>query len=308
MGTGPDLPRALVSWIREQIPGRSLVRFTDLAGGHRNDNVAVATDRGEHFVVRRYLVPETCAVELAVMERVRELVAVPGVVAADVDGSAAGEPVVLLAFVDGELLQALIPSLDGPEASRLGAAVGETLARIGTVRFGRAGFFTKGDLDPAGAGGEAADLVEFVTRRLDRIDGLDSDEKTRLIGLAERNQPLIEAAAGTDRLVHADFNAKNLIVSPNAGQWQVSVLDWEFAYSGHPLADVANMLRFPAEMPPAFEEGFLKGFRDSGGVLGDQWRETSQALDLFALADLLTRPVTHPLAGKVREVIRHRLS
>lgn len=127
-----------------------------------------------------------------------------------------------------------------------------------------------------------------------------------LIGFAERSQPLIEAAASVDRLVHADFNAKNLVIASNAGRWHVSVLDWEFARSGNPLVDVANMLRFPEDLSLDFEEGFIAGFRDSGGVLGEQWRETSRALDLFALTDLLTLPVTHPLAGQLRDVIRRR--
>jgi len=52
-------------------------------------------------------------------------------------------------------------------------------------------------------------------------------------------------------LVHGDFGKRNLLVRSIAGQWIVAaVLDWEFAVSGSPLADLGHFLRYePASRP-----------------------------------------------------------
>ena len=91
------------------------------------------------------------------------------------------------------------------------------------------------------------------------------------------------------------------------GGWRVvAVLDWEYAFSSSPLYDVGNMLRFPR--PPGFEEAFLAGFRDNGGELPPDWRRLSRALDLYSLADFLTRPVEHRYFGRAIDRIRALLT
>jgi aminoglycoside phosphotransferase (APT) family kinase protein len=109
--------------------------------------------------------------------------------------------------------------------------------------------------------------------------------------------------------VHSDFNPKNLLALRGAdGHWRITaVLDWEFAFSGSPLHDVGNMLRFGGEIPAAFADGFADGFRAGGGELPPDWREVSAALDLFALADLLTRPAGHRYFLKAVAALRARL-
>jgi hypothetical protein len=73
------------------------------------------------------------------------------------------------------------------------------------------------------------------------------------------------------------------------------------------MFDIGNMLRFPSELPPAFAEGFIAGYAGTGGHLPDNWRELSQAADLFALADFLTRPPAHLFFGKAVQLIRELL-
>jgi aminoglycoside phosphotransferase (APT) family kinase protein len=114
--------------------------------------------------------------------------------------------------------------------------------------------------------------------------------------------------AGARQLVHADYNAKNLLVTAGTGGWSVSaVLDWEFACSGSPLADIGNMLRFGEQIPAPFADSFIAGYVAAGGELPARWRELSAALDLYALADFLTRPPDHRYFGKAVAVIRDRL-
>jgi aminoglycoside phosphotransferase (APT) family kinase protein len=114
--------------------------------------------------------------------------------------------------------------------------------------------------------------------------------------------------AGSRQLVHSDYNGKNLLAVCRGGRWLISaVLDWEFAFSGSPLTDVGNMLRFRDRYPPGFTDGFLAGYQDAGGQLPPRWREISEALDLYALADFLTRPPDHPYFAKAVALIRNRL-
>jgi hypothetical protein len=92
------------------------------------------------------------------------------------------------------------------------------------------------------------------------------------------------------------------------GGWRVdAVLDWEFGYSGCPYGDAANMARFGADYPARFLDGFRAAFADhqpAGGVLAEDWGYLGRVLDMFALSDLLTRPLGHPVADQAAEQVR----
>jgi aminoglycoside phosphotransferase (APT) family kinase protein len=90
--------------------GRRLVRATRLSGGYRNDNIALTTGTGERYVLRRYPLANACAVEAALAARLAGVVPVAEVVAADPDGTAAGEPVLLSRFVSGVAVGARWPT------------------------------------------------------------------------------------------------------------------------------------------------------------------------------------------------------
>lgn len=110
------------------------------------------------------------------------------------------------------------------------------------------------------------------------------------------------------RLVHADANPKNILVTRGAGGWRVdAVLDWEFSFSGCPYADAANMTRFCDDHPGGFAEGFRSGFagdRPAEVPRGNHWAYLGHVLDMFALSDLVTRPAGHPVADQAAELIR----
>ncbi|GID90886.1 hypothetical protein Adi01nite_02980 [Amorphoplanes digitatis] len=195
-----------------------------------------------------------------------------------------------------------------PAAAELGRVTGRALAGIGSVSFAAPGFFSGGALEPGPAGIEPTEgLDTFVRRCLAEGNGaghLSDAEQRELLRFAEASTPGLEVLRGSRRLVHADFNPKNLLVGrDDDGHWRVTaVLDWEFAFSSAPLFDVGNMLRDPR--PAAFEAGFVDGFRDGGGHLPADWRRLSRALDLYSLADLLTRPVDHRYFRRAVERIR----
>jgi Phosphotransferase enzyme family len=113
----PDLDPPILDWVvRRALPGHRITGIQPLIGGYVNDNVLIVSDTGDRYVLRRYRRRNTCAIEAALAARLAGIVPVPEVVAADPDGTDAGEPVLLSCFVPGTLLsQALAgPASAGP--------------------------------------------------------------------------------------------------------------------------------------------------------------------------------------------------
>lgn len=110
-------------------------------------------------------------------------------------------------------------------------------------------------------------------------------------------------------LVHGDFDPANILVDQQDGKWKISaILDWEFAFSGSLLCDLANMLRYSHQMPDSFEESFLKALEKNGMKLPENWRISIHLLNLISLLDCLTRcpPKKRPHQCKdICELIAH---
>ncbi|MDT5024431.1 MAG: hypothetical protein QOE61_857, partial [Micromonosporaceae bacterium] len=71
--------------------------------------------------------------------------------------------------------------------------------------------------------------------------------------------------------------------------------------------DAANMARFGADYPARFLDGFRTAFADhhpADPALAEDWGYLGRVLDMFALSDLVTRPVGHPVAGQAADQVR----
>nr|BFE70411.1 hypothetical protein GCM10020092_037120 [Actinoplanes digitatis] len=163
------------------------------------------------------------------------------------------------------------------------------------MSFAAPGFFSGGALEPGPAGIEPTEgLDTFVRRCLAEGNGaghLSDAEQRELLRFAEASTPGLEVLRGSRRLVHADFNPKNLLVGrDDDGHWRVTaVLDWEFAFSSAPLFDVGNMLRDP------------RPSRVRGGLRGRLPRRRRPPARGLAAAQPGTRPV---LAGRPADPAR----
>jgi aminoglycoside phosphotransferase (APT) family kinase protein len=307
-----ELGLVAANWLGTVLPGQRLTSARLLSCGYRNRNTLIRTASGQRFVLRQYLQPSagrSCEIEAALTARLQDRVPVPEVIAADIDGTAAGQPILLSRFVPGVMLKSVLADRSAPAAD-LGRGVGRVLAAIGTLTFDGPGLFTDGSLQPSEAGLPGT-LPEFVARCVSAgpaATALSAAELTALGKLADSAKSHLDRLPSASQLVHSDFNPKNLLVQEQAGQWSVSaVLDWEYAFSGSALCDVGNMLRFAEEIPADFAAGFIDGFTEAGGALPPDWREVSRALDLYALADLLTRPADHRYFGKALAAVRAQL-
>jgi aminoglycoside phosphotransferase (APT) family kinase protein len=317
--SGTELDSAAVAWLRRVLPseggrggGRGITAAEPLGGGYRNENIRLVTDGGS-YVLRRYLpgdAARTCAIEAALAARLAAAgVPAAEVIAADPEGSASGRPLLLARHMPGVMVSEAL-SRDPAAAAGLGAAAGRALAAIGAVTFPCGGAFTGPDLVPSPEALPASlpEFLESCLRAGNAAGALSPAEIGRLRALAAAADPLARSVGRARQLVHSDYNGKNLLVVGGDGRWSISaVLDWEFAFSGSPLTDVGNMLRFRDSKPPGFADGFIAGYRDAGGQLPERWREISEALDLYALADFLTRPPGHRYFGKAVAALKDRL-
>ena len=80
------------------------------------------------------------------------------------------------------------------------------------------------------------------------------------------------------------------------------MLDWEFAWSGPPLLDVGQLLRW--DPPPEFTRAFARSYRQHGGQLPDGWERWAALFDLFNLVGSVERSLPAP---RRREDTRRRL-
>jgi hypothetical protein len=226
----------------------------------------------------------------------------------------------VLEFVSATPLSEVLSGADAAdEASmrELGAEVGRILGCIGHVTFDRPGFFGNADLV---VGANLGDDMEPWSKQLPVValncmvaapEGrLGPGERDACIDLCREHAPALQRIDDQSRLVHADANPKNVLVSRGPEGWRVdAVLDWEFSFSGSPYADAANMTRFGGDYPLGFSDGFQSGFGASQSDNSNKdWAYLGRVMDMFALSDLVTRPAGHPVADRAAAEIRRWLA
>ena len=285
-----------------------------MAGGFRNENLLLQTRAGWSFVLRRYRHDNRCAVEAALLELLAGRVPVPEVVAADPEGTVCGEPVLITSYLDGVALTSAFADQDDPGCVGLADQLGAALAAVHAIGFDESGVFHDESLTPTPMPAEMASLPQFVAGQVESgalNRRLSQREQRALMALAQRQSPLIENTMQARGLVHSDFNPKNIIVRPTrrSGGWQlVAVIDWVFAFSGCGLADFGNLLRFVDELPAGLVDRLPSAYRQAGGRLDHEWRETAAALDLFALTDLAARTGHSAVAERAVEALRAQIA
>jgi aminoglycoside phosphotransferase (APT) family kinase protein len=283
-----------------------------LAGGFSHETCLLTLADGRDVVAR--LGGPDPAIEAAVMAAAGAYVPVPEVLLVLPPAGEDTRPAMVIEYVAGTPLS-LVLSRGSPgevELGELGVAVGRVVAGIGAVAFDRPGFFTDDKLNVRPERPWSRQLPGFAEACMDATVHLDPATRRAWVELCAASAPALVAVDDQTRLVHADINPKNLLVTRTPDGWCVdAVLDWEFGYSGCPYGDAANMARFGAGYPAGFLDGFRTGFADHrpvGATLHDDWEHLGHVLDMFALSELVTRPAGHPVAEQAAERIRQRIA
>lgn len=277
--------------VRTALPRCRLLAIQPLAG-LRNANFKLLLDRVPRSVVLRIYEQDAslCRKELDLLRLVRGAVPVPEVIHAEPNGFEDLPPLAVLRFVQGIPFAELVRAGDRAGIAQAARSAGEILAAIGRVTFPKSGWLGAGPAVTAPLLEGPDPIPRFVDLCLAsaRLPGQLCD---RTHSLVWSQAPRLARLAAETCLVHGDFNGPNLLVRRTARRWSVAaVLDWEFAVSGSPLADIGNFLRYEIASHPLLEPQFSSGYKQVGPGLPRNWRRLARLVDLAALCEALTRP------------------
>jgi aminoglycoside phosphotransferase (APT) family kinase protein len=220
--------------------GEGEIEASPIGEGH--SNVTYLIRRGEtEVVLRRPPRPPLPPSAHDVLREARLLRAladtparVPAVLAVGEDEQTIGSPFYVMERVEGDVIVASIPeALDTPaERRRISDELIDALVEIHGVDWRAVGL--EGFGKPTG----------YLERQLRRFRGLWELNKTREIAAVERVGAWLEQnmpQSGPATIVHGDFRLGNTIFASGAPARLASVLDWEMATIGDPLADLGYL-------------------------------------------------------------------
>lgn len=308
---------ALDGIVQTALPGARVLACEALSNGLRNANFKLRLDRAPDSVVLRIYEHDAslCRKEIDLMSLAGAAVPVPEVLHAEPEGWADLPPFLITRWIEGISFRDLKRSGDRQAIAEAAGAVGETLAAIGRFTFPKPGWLLPGPavgaplLEGADALPRFIDLCLATENLRGRMSSdLREGTQAEMWRWAKRLAHHTEEAC----LAHGDFNRRNLLVHLAAGRWRVAaVLDWEFAVSGSPLADIGSFLRYERAAQPMAEPHFSEGYQRAGGQLPADWRRLARLIDLAALCESLTHDalpdtVTVEIVEIVRAVVEDR--
>lgn len=300
--------------VRLAYPDKKLISHELMAGGCANLNVKIMLEAEKHpLVLRIYLRDEMAAYrEQKLAALLKQTIPVP---LTHYIGELEGYHFAITEFMLGFSLRDLLLGGLPHDTSAVMYEVGTILSKITTHEFSQPGFFDK-ELGVV-PHSPADDCLIFAKDCLENetvLSVLTPDVISKISQALGKYGHLFPDVPDENEkhLVHADFDPANILVNKVDAAWKVSgVLDWEFAFAGTVLCDVANMLRYAHRMPPEFQDAFLRGLTGGGITLPKNWHSTIQLLNLLSLLDCLKRsdPKDRPnQCADIRELIDNILS
>jgi aminoglycoside phosphotransferase (APT) family kinase protein len=284
---------AILEIVATVFPKRRVTSTEPLPEGISNFNYKVDLDSGEPVVLRIYgRDPAVCQKEIDVLGLVRHQIPVPEILHANLAGLDMVGPYLVTRFVEGITFRRLRATRDSNAMAEAAGSIGETLAAIGRIDFDRSGRPGPDPcvVEPFLSGPNAIPVfVEGCFSSPVLRDRLDEPARERVRRAVWACANELGSLENEGRLVHRDFNNRNVLVRCKRGRWQVAaVLDWEFAVSGSPLVDIGSFLRYETDASPSREPHFSRGYVRGGGELREDWRYMARLVDLASLCELLT--------------------
>ena len=287
-------PETLDRMVHTAFPRCNAIEIQPLGDGLRNANFKLRLDGQPEPVVLRIYEHDAslCRKELDLLRLAGGSVPVPEVIHAEPYGLEDLPPFTLARYVEGIGLRHLRRSGDTGAMAEAAWSAGETLAAIGRAAFDRPGWIAPGPAVTAPLLEGKDPTPRFVDLCLGAINlerRMPADLREGASCLVWMWAPELARLDEETRLVHGDFNGRNLLVRRLAGRWSVvAVLDWEFAVSGSPLGDLGNFLRYERALHPIAEPHFSAGYLHAGGALPREWRRLARVLDVAAICERLT--------------------
>lgn len=305
-----QLPEGMVeAMVRLAYPDKKPTSYELIAGGCANLNYKIQLEKEDHpLILRIYLRDKDAAYkEKKLAALIKEAVPVP---LTHYIGELEGHRFAITEFMPGISLRDLLLGNAPHDLNAIMSEVGTILPKITAYAFPKAGFLNK-ELKVVPY--EPSDVIKFAQDCLNErtVLSVQSPEMIDEIKKAIKQYAYLFPTDGEKHLVHGDYDPANILVDHINGSWVVTgILDWEFAFSGSYLWDVANMLRYAHKMPPEFQNSFIEALQKNGIKLPAHWCTTIHLLNLSSLLDLLKRsdPKDHPhRCADIRELIDYIL-
>ncbi|QRN04938.1 phosphotransferase [Legionella sp. MW5194] len=293
-GQGIALSNAVIdAMVSEALPDRKRYRWERLGGGCANSSILIRQEHKPVYVLRIYLRDQDAAFrEQQLASRLASLLPVPQ---SRFVGFQSGYRFALIDYCRGISLREVLLGNQKQHGDSLLYQAGVLLGQIQTHRFKSAGFF---DRELRIIKPENPTIAAFVDKQLTHptaLAQLSTVQRQRIAACFIRFVACLPNEYPA-HLVHGDYDPANLLVDKMDGAWRITaILDWEFAFAGSPLWDVANMLRYAHAMPVSWVSSFVGGLQATC-LLPDQWQVTIRLLNLASLLDCLCRtdPVRQP--------------
>jgi len=301
-----QLPEGMVEkMVSLAYPDKKLTSSELIAGGCANLNIKILLeDEKRSLILRVYLRDKEAAYrEQKLAALLKETVPVP---LTHYVGELEGYHFAITEFMPGISLRDLLLGDVPHDLSAIMHEVGLILSKITAHEFPKAGFFDK-ELEVVLS--ESSDVIKFAQGCLNDKTLLSALDPSVIAEIKKAIEQHASSVPTSDEkhLVHGDFDPANILVDKINGSWVVTgILDWEFAFSGSCLWDVANMLRYAHKMPREFQNSFIEALQKNGIKLPAHWCTTIHLLNLSSLLDLLKRsdPQRHPhRCADIRELI-----
>jgi aminoglycoside phosphotransferase (APT) family kinase protein len=291
-----QLPEGIVEkMVRLIYPDKNLTSFELIAGGCANLNYKIQLENESQPLILRIYLHDKDAVhrEQKLAALIKKTVPVP---LTHYIGELEGHHFAITEFISGISLRDLLLSDEPHDLNAIMIEIGTILSKITAHEFPKAGFLNK-ELEVIQY--ESSDVIKFAQGCLNDKTALSvlSPEVVTDIKKAIEQHANLFPNNDEKHLVHGDFDPANIFLDKINGSWVVTgILDWEFAFSGSYLWDMANMLRYAHKMPPEFQNSFIDALQRNGIKLPAHWRTTIHLLNLSSLLDLLKRsdPQMHP--------------
>ncbi len=264
--------------------GRAL-EVQPLTEGLRNANFKVHLNvEPEWIVVRIYEHdPSLCQKEIDLFGLIGSSLPVPRVIHAEPEDLDGLPPFLVMEYVDAVSFHDLKRSGDRDAIGKAAFSIGETLAQIGRFTFPESGWLAPGPTVSKPIMEGVDPMPRFVDQCLesDNLQGrMPSELREHISAFAWANAADFAEMESQRCLVHGDFGKRNVLVRGGHHGWSVAaVIDWEFAISGSPLADLGHFLRYERASRPVAEPQFSQGYVHGGGILPPRWRQRARALD-----------------------------
>ena len=280
---------AIEQMVKMALPNEKLDSYQIIAGGCANINIKIKLVNQQKALLLRIYLRDKDAIfrEQKLGALLHQIVPVPLI---NYIGEFADYNFAIIAFLPGITLRELLISEIHYDLTILMNEVGKILAKINSFKFDKAGFFDK-DLNVAHQISNEI-YIDYIEKCLANSfvrSQLCNDIVSEIRLMFKKYSGLLPVN-NESNLTHGDFDPANFLVDMIDGEWRVTgILDWEFAFSGSVLFDIANMLRYSHQMPADFQASFLSGIKSGGIILPKHWQITIKLLNIGSLLDILSR-------------------